>query len=47
MKLQIINGDYEILFDDNGKILCESHKLDAEDVLAALGYKCKVEEIEE
>ena len=47
MKLQIINGDYERLLDDNDNILCESHKLDVENVLFALGYEFEIEEVEE
>ena len=47
MKLQIMNGDYERLLDDNDNIICEAHKLDAEDVLFALGYKFEIEEVEE
>lgn len=36
--------DYEWLIDrDTGKVLAEAHKLDAEDVLWALGYKFSIE----
>ena len=47
MKVQIVNGDYERLVDDNDNVLCESHKLDVESVLFALGYEFEIEEIEE
>lgn len=47
MKLQIVNGDWERLIDDTGKVICENHKLDAEDVLFALGYRFEIEEVEE
>lgn len=47
MKLQIVNGDWERLVDDNNNVICENHKLDAEDVLFALGYRFEIEEVEE
>ena len=46
MKVQIVNGDYERLLDDNDNVLCESHKLDVESVLFALGYEFAIEEKE-
>lgn len=40
-----ISEDWEQLIDkDTGEVLCESHKLDAEDVLFALGFRFEIEE---
>ena len=45
VKLKIsVNDDYEQLInEDTNEVLAESHKLSAEDVLWALGYKFSVE----
>lgn len=38
-------NDWEQLINkDTGEILCEGHKLDAEDVLFALDYRFEIEE---
>lgn len=44
MNLQlIIEDDYEtILNKDTGEVICEGHKLAAEDVLFALGYRFEI-----
>lgn len=47
MKLQIANGDWERLVDNDGNVICENHKLDVEDVLFALGYRFDIEEVDE
>lgn len=47
MKIQIVNGDWERLLDDNNHVICEAHKLDIKDVLFALGYRFEIEEVEE
>ena len=38
-------GDWEQLIDDNGEVIVEGHRLDAEDVLFALGYRFDIEEV--
>ena len=45
VKLKVTMGDdYEWLIDnDTGEVLAEGHKLSAEDVLWALGYRFAIE----
>lgn len=45
VKLRVsMNGDYEWLIDnDTEEILAEGHRLSAEDVLWALGYRFAIE----
>ena len=39
----IVEDDYETLINrDTGKIICEGHKLSAEDVLFGLGYRFEI-----
>lgn len=43
-----VSEDYEWIVDKNtGKIIAEGHKLTAEDVLFALGYRFEIEEVDE
>lgn len=43
-----VSEDYEWIVDKNtGEILAEGHKLTAEDVLFALGYRFEIEEVDE
>ena len=45
VKLKVsVNDDYEWLIDeDTNEVIPEAHKLSAEDVLYALGYKFSIE----
>lgn len=44
--LRKINGDWEqLIYEDSEKVICENHKLSAEEVLFALGFKFECEEI--
>ena len=39
----IVEDDYETLINsDTGEIICEGHKLSAEDVLFGLGYRFEI-----
>lgn len=42
-----VSDDWEKLVDDDGSVICENHKLDAQDILSAFGFEFEIREVEE
>lgn len=41
-----VDGEWERIIGDDGQVILEGHRLTAEDVLFALGYRFEIEEVD-